>query len=189
MRAETSSQLIHFKGRERGRVRASVSEPACVCVKRHLSAMLTGSQCQCRRGRRNRAVNGPFGRLLCYCRRGAQPDSCSAGLKLSHYHTDDPNLLVLNVLLLFWDCFSGHLLLRSKCFRLKIKETSIMSHFPTGYKSPLLRSAYNPHKLLSGVFKDVTINTILQGDMRRQNPSCKSESKAMENGDDMGLRT
>lgn len=52
--------------------------------------------------------------LLFYCRREAQPDNCIAALKLSHYHTDDPSLLVLNVLLLFLRRFgylSGHLLL------------------------------------------------------------------------------
>lgn len=70
-----------------------------------------------------------------------------------------------------------------------VKNVTFPNPFDCGYKSPLFRSAYNPHKPFSDVFKDITINMILQGDMQRQNPSCKSENKAFENEDDMGLRT
>lgn len=37
--------------------------------------------------------------------------------------------------------------------------------------------------------EDITINTILQGEMQRRNPSYKSENKAAANRADMGQRT
>lgn len=50
---------------------ASVSQPACVCVTRHLSVLLTVSQCQCHSGRRNRIVNGslrqPLKQVKAFC--------------------------------------------------------------------------------------------------------------------------
>lgn len=182
----------------------STCHPARVRVKRHLSILPAVSQCQSRGGCWNLIVNRPLRQPLkqvkSFCFTAGRKLTLTTAAHHSHYDADDLNVFVLNELLLFsrlfW-YFLAALLPRSIYLLLKIQDLiprigidsfqSLWLWLQIPSPSISLRSAQAVYWCFQ--MEDITINTILQGEMQWRNPSYKSENKAAANRADMGQRT